>query len=75
MAYDIVSPTDNMSPGSHGKLAKRRVNSEPADLRQGIANAYNVVTEVSFVNSCFNIQVHLFTNNGAFSMDSNPVVM
>ena len=52
MAYDIVSPTDNVASGSHGKPVKRRVNSEPADLRQGIANAYNVVTEVSRVESC-----------------------
>ncbi len=52
MAYDIVSPTDNLPSGSSGKLVKRRVNSEPADLRQGIANAYNVVTEVSLVEFC-----------------------
>ncbi|XP_028410274.1 autophagy-related protein 2 homolog B-like [Dendronephthya gigantea] len=46
VAYDIVSPTENnLAPGSHGKLVRRRVNSEPADFRQGIANAYNVVTE------------------------------
>lgn len=62
MAYDIVSPTDNVSPGSHGKIAKRRVNSEPADLRQGIANAYNVVTEVGFIESRLTISVHLLTN-------------
>ena len=52
VAYDIVSPTDNLPSGSNGKLVKRRVNSEPADLRQGIANAYNVVTEVSLVEFC-----------------------
>lgn len=56
VAYDIVSPTENnVSPGSHGKLVRRRVNSEPVDLRQGIANAYNVVTEVSFF-----FLIHLF---------------
>lgn len=48
MAYDIVSPAETAShPGTHGKLVRRRGNCEPADLRQGIANAYSVVREVS----------------------------
>jgi hypothetical protein len=59
VAYDIVSPTENMPPGSHGKIVKRRLNSEPADLRQGIANAYNVVTEVSPI-SCSHMFKQIF---------------
>ena len=57
-----------MSPGSHGKLTKRRINSEPADLRQGIANAYNVVTEVSSIESRFTISVYLLTNKSTWDL-------
>lgn len=42
----MVSPETSSS--SRGYAIKRRVSQQPADFRQGVANAYNVVTEVSY---------------------------
>lgn len=46
VAYDMVSP-ETASTLSRGQTIQRRVAQQPADFRQGVANAYNVVTEVS----------------------------
>ncbi|XP_032229224.2 autophagy-related protein 2 homolog B isoform X2 [Nematostella vectensis] len=41
-AYDMVSPGPSVSPYRRGR---HRLARQPADLREGVANAYNVVTK------------------------------
>ena len=42
-ACDMVSPGPSVVPGRHGR---HRLANQPADLREGVANAYHMVTEV-----------------------------
>ena len=42
VAYDMVSP----GPSVRTKKKKKQRKAQPADLREGVATAYNVVREV-----------------------------
>ena len=42
-AYDMVNPGLSMSPSKRGQ---HRLAQQPADLREGVSNAYHVVAQV-----------------------------
>ena len=44
LAYDMVSPGPSVRKKKYRKKLRRLTH--PADLREGVSNAYNVVTEV-----------------------------
>ena len=46
-AYDVVNPGSIVSPVKRGQ---HRLAQQPADLREGVTNAYQVVKDVSRVS-------------------------
>jgi len=49
MAYDMVSPGPSVRQRIPGPKGRRRRYHQPADIREGMANAYMLVKEVSKV--------------------------
>ncbi len=55
MAYDLVTPTDLQGSGQgHPQAHQSKAPHQPLDFREGVANAYDVVTTVSFTCLCLN---------------------
>ena len=46
MAYDLVSP-GNQQSSSQALVHQHKAPHQPLDFREGVANAYDVVTAVS----------------------------
>lgn len=71
--YDILSPTPPLTRGiTEGRPASRpRRTPQPADLREGVAKAYDTVREVVFccailfhslLSKLYNSHVQMFTS-------------
>lgn len=58
MVYDLVTPVPVEGQSGQALLHQRRAPHQPQDFREGVANAYDVVTTVS------TIQCTLSTNKG-----------
>lgn len=47
MVYDLVTPAPVEGQSGQALLHQRRAPHQPQDFREGVANAYDVVTSVS----------------------------
>ena len=47
MVYDLVTPVPGEGHSSSSGVHQRRAPHQPQDFREGVSNAYDVVTEVS----------------------------
>ena len=50
MVYDLVTPAPVEGQSGQGLVHQRRAPHQPQDFREGVANAYDVVTAVSTVH-------------------------
>lgn len=49
MVYDLVTPVPVEGQSGQALLHQRRAPHQPQDFREGVANAYDVVTTVSTI--------------------------
>jgi len=48
-AYDMVSPGPSVRCKNKGHKGRRKRYNQPLDIREGVANAYTLVKEVSYL--------------------------
>ncbi len=67
-AYDVVSPGPDVTDGNLKRYSLSNKAEQPADLREGVTNAYNVLSEVRVV--CY-WSFLLLTNHSYLCIDKS----
>ena len=63
MVYDLVTPVPADGQGSQILGHQRRAPHQPQDFREGVANAYDVVTAVSTTCTCVQCKTCSYMKN------------
>ena len=74
MVYDLVTPVPGEGHSSSSGVHQRRAPHQPQDFREGVSNAYDVVTEVSACSKLLNVcdTVYIACANSIIALSFPP---